>query len=197
MTSVASYEELRTAAEIMHEPRSPRKADRKTYWTRLAACTSISSILYELSSSLIRCASAGVSLLHVAGSLRLSYTVAGKVSYTDRLAAKARRFEGAVAERCVSVGGLAENMVDSAGAEEFGWLKSVPFSFSFSFSEDDGPDADAGPAGASLVGDSKVSPFESNDNGGRKVAEFCGECPLADPCDLWSPSICAGSEGGR
>ncbi len=117
---------------------------------------------------MIRCASAGVNLLHVAGSLRLSYTVAGNVSYTDKFAANARRFEGAVAERCVSVGGLAENMVDSAGADEFGWLNSGAFS------------AVAGElacaTGAdSCLGDSIVKPFASKDSGGRKVPEFCGE----------------------
>ena len=52
----------------------------ETHWTRLAAWTSISSILYELSSSLMRCARAGVRRLHVAGSLRRSYTFGENVS---------------------------------------------------------------------------------------------------------------------
>ncbi len=144
---------------------------------------------------MIRCASAGVNLLHVAGSLRLSYTVAGKVSYTDRLAANARRFEGAVAERCDSVGGFdTGNMVDSAGADEFGWLKNE----GFSFSDGGGPDVLTVSVGVSVFdGESRVS-FESNDSGGRKVAELCGDCPLVDPCVLcWSPSIWSGSEAGR
>ena len=130
---------------------------------------------------MIRCASAGVNLLHVAGSLRLSYTVAGKVSYTDRLAANARRFEGAVAERCDRVGGFdVGNMVDSAGADEFGWLNSE----AFSLSEGGGPGACAISVGVSVFdGESRVS-FESNDSGGRNVAEDCGECPLVDPCVL-------------
>lgn len=86
---------------------------------RLAACTSISSILYELSSSLILCANAGVNRLHVAGSLLRSYTADEKVSYTDRLLAKASRFAGEVADLC-GMGGAVEVMVsDRVGADEF------------------------------------------------------------------------------
>ena len=85
---------------------------------RLDACTSISSILYEFSSSLILCASAGVNLLHVAGSLLRSYTDDGNVSYTDKFDANARRFAGAVCDLCVSVGGFELNIVESAGATE-------------------------------------------------------------------------------
>ena len=91
---------------------------------RLDACTSISSILYEFSSSLIRCARAGVRRLHVAGSLRRSYMVAENVSYTDKLFAKASRFNGAVADRCVSEGGELAATVDKTGAEELLRLKS-------------------------------------------------------------------------
>lgn len=91
---------------------------------RLHTCTSISSILYEFSSSFIRCASAGVNLLHVAGSLLRSYTVAENVSYTDKLFANTNRFAapGDVLERGSVV--LA-GMVDSTGADEFGWEKRV------------------------------------------------------------------------
>ena len=91
---------------------------------RLAACTSISSILYELSSSLMRCARAGVNRLQVAGSLRRSYMAAENVSYTDRLVANASRFAGVVADRCVSVVvGMLFDMVDRTGADELGRLK--------------------------------------------------------------------------
>lgn len=164
-----------------------------TYCTRLAACTSISSILYELSSSLIRCASAGVNLLHVAGSLRRSYTVAGNVSYTDRFAANARRFEGAVAERCVRVGTFDGNIVDNAGAEEFGWLKSEGLSTEVCVVMLVG-------SAVSCLGEStlRLALFESKDKGGRNEVAFCGECPLTDPWALcWRPSICAGSDAGR
>jgi hypothetical protein len=67
-----------------------------------------------------------VSLLHVAGSLRRSYTLEGNVSYTLRLFANASRFTGVVAERWESVGGE-ESIELSTGALElrFGWLKSV------------------------------------------------------------------------
>jgi hypothetical protein len=47
----------------------------------------------------MRSAKAGVNRLHVAGSLRLSYTDDENVSYTDRLLANVSRFAGAVAER--------------------------------------------------------------------------------------------------
>ena len=76
---------------------------------------------------MIRCASAGVSLLHVAGSLRLSYTCPGNVSYTLRLLANVRRFAGAVAARCVSVGGEGASSertgaeLLSAGREKTDW----------------------------------------------------------------------------
>lgn len=67
-----------------------------------------------------------MSLLHVAGSLRRSYTLEGNVSYTLKLFANASRFTGDVAERWASVGGE-ESIVLSTGALElrFGWLKSV------------------------------------------------------------------------
>ena len=67
-----------------------------------------------------------MSLLHVAGSLRRSYTLEGNVSYTLKLFANASRFAGLVAERWASVGGE-ESTVLSTGALElrFGWLKSV------------------------------------------------------------------------
>ena len=49
---------------------------------------------------LIRCASCGVSRLHVAGSPRRSYTVAGQVVCTDRFGAKLHRLDtGAVTLR--------------------------------------------------------------------------------------------------
>jgi hypothetical protein len=66
-----------------------------------------------------------VSLLHVAGSLRRSYTLEGKVSYTLKLFANASRL-GVVAERWGSVG-CEESTVLNTGALEFrfGWLKSV------------------------------------------------------------------------
>jgi hypothetical protein len=44
------------------------------------------------------------------------------VSYTDRLLAKASRFAGAVADRCVKVGARFVDIVDRAGAEELGRL---------------------------------------------------------------------------
>ena len=67
-----------------------------------------------------------MSLLHVAGSLRRSYTLEANVSYTLKLFANASRFTGVVAERWASVGGE-ESIVLSTGALElrFGWLKSV------------------------------------------------------------------------
>ncbi len=87
--------------------------------------------------------------------------------------AKARRFEGVVADRCVNIGGLAENIVDSAGADELGWLNRV-FSGTGVLvlpSED--------------LGDSERGLVVSKDNGGRKVdiceEELCG-------C-LWMPSM--------
>jgi hypothetical protein len=108
----------------------PRQKKKNTYWIRLAACTSISSILYEFNSSLICCANCGVNRLHVAGSLRRSYIVAENVSYIDRLFANVSRFTGAVADRCESGGApplpdMLLSIVESAGAEEFrlGWLK--------------------------------------------------------------------------
>ena len=165
--------------------------------------------MYEFSSSLIRCASAGVKRLHVAGSLRRSYTAAGNVSYTDKFAANARRFAGAVAERCASVGAFpapapAPN-IDSAGADEFGWLNSD----GFSTGGGGVAVAAAAVAGASAaaegpvvsLGESTVSPFESNESGGRNDVDPWGECPL--PLEAagawllcWRPSICAGPDDG-
>ena len=117
-------EELGTA-----RPSVPRPcAFTKTYCIRLHACTSISSILYEFNSSFIRCARAGVSRLHVAGSLLRSYTVDEKVSYTDRLSANTS-FLGIAepeVERWESVAG-AVGIVDRAGADEFGSEKRVPW----------------------------------------------------------------------
>lgn len=108
---------------------SPRRAPMKTtYCIRLHACTSISSILNEFNSSFIRCARAGVSRLHVAGSLLRSYTVDENVSYTDRLSANTSFLviAGPEAERCVSVAGTA-GIVDSAGADELGNENSGPW----------------------------------------------------------------------
>ena len=101
---------------------------QKTHCIRLHACTSISSILYEFNSSFIRCARAGVSRLHVAGSLLRSYTVAENVSYTDRLSANTSFLGIAVAEaeRCESVAETA-GIVDSAGADEFGSENREPW----------------------------------------------------------------------
>lgn len=76
---------------------------------------------------MIRCASAGVNRLHVAGSLRRSYTVAENVSYTDKLFANTSRFEdaGDVFERgSVALVGMVE-MVESAGADELGRVNRV------------------------------------------------------------------------
>lgn len=84
------------------------------------------------------------------------------------------------------VGAFAE-CSDSAGADEFGWLKST-------LSAAEGPVVWTGD---SCFGESTAKPFESNDSGGRKVPEFCGEWPFAEPCCLWIPSIWAGSDCGR
>ncbi len=69
----------------------------------------------------MRCASAGVRRLQVAGSLLRSYVPEEKVSYTERLVAKVSFLLGAVADRCVIVGGGLV-IVESTGAEELGWL---------------------------------------------------------------------------
>ena len=108
---------------------SARRWTNETYCIRLHACTSISSILYEFNSSFILCARAGVSRLHVAGSLLRSYTVDEKVSYTDRLSANTSFLviAGPEAERCESVAGTA-GIVDSAGADEFGSENREPWS---------------------------------------------------------------------
>lgn len=67
-----------------------------------------------------------MSLLHVAGSLRRSYTLDGKVSYTLRLLANASRFAGVVAERWARVGGELSIELSTGALElRFGWLKSV------------------------------------------------------------------------
>ena len=135
----------------------------------------------------MRCASAGVSRLHVAGSLRRSYTVAGNVSYTDRFDAKARRFAGVVAERCVNIGGPAVNIVESAGADELGWLKSPRSGVGARRIE---------PVSLlSLVGESTDRLFESKFIGGRNVVfadaalAECGGC-------LCRPSMWSGSGDG-
>ena len=60
-----------------------------------------------------------------------------------------------------------ENM-ESAGAEEFGWLKSEPFSVEIG-------ELVCSPGAGSCFDDSPVKPFASKDRGGRKVPEFCGE----------------------
>ena len=151
---------------------------------RLDACTSISSILYEFSSSLILCASAGVNLLHVAGSLRRSYTDDGNVSYTDKFDANARRFAGAVCDLCVSVGGFELNIVESAGADEFGWLKSPRSGVTERMIE---------PVSTASLAASTVRPL-SKLSGGRKVVgevgpAECGGC-------LWRPSMWSGSGEG-
>lgn len=72
----------------------------------------------------MRCASAGVKRLHVAGSLRLSYIAAENVSYMLRLAANDNRF-GCDTTRGIFVGG-GLNIVVSAGADELraGWLNT-------------------------------------------------------------------------
>ena len=67
-----------------------------------------------------------MSLLHVAGSLRRSYTLEGKVSYTLKLFANASRFTGVVAERWASVGGDVSTVLSTGALElRFGWLNSV------------------------------------------------------------------------
>lgn len=88
---------------------------------RLAEWTSISSILKELSSSFILCASAGVSRLAVDGSDRLSYVDAENVSYIDKVAANVMFFFRAfkLAAGAGPEPELPLNMVDNAGAEEF------------------------------------------------------------------------------
>ena len=111
---------------IRFVPRS--KNEMATYCIRLAECTSISSILKELSSSLILCARAGVRRLAVDGSDRLSYVEAEKVSYIERVAANVMFFF--VAFKLLAVGAVTPelepplNIVESAGAEEFaaGWV---------------------------------------------------------------------------
>lgn len=137
----------------------------------------------------MRCASAGVSLLHVAGSLRRSYTVAGKVSYTDRFDANASRFVGAVAERCESVGGCAaENIVESAGADEFGCVKR-PFSVL--------PEFMLLVSVVSLCAGSSESPLFSKESGGMNAPVpvpaplFDADWPFVAPCALClcSPSM--------
>lgn len=76
----------------------------------------------------MRCARAGVSRLHVAGSLLRSYTVDENVSYTDRLSANTSFLDtaGPEAERCESVAGIA-GIVDNAGADEFGSENREPW----------------------------------------------------------------------
>lgn len=112
----------------------------------------------------MRCANAGVSRLHVAGSLRRSYTVAGKVSYTDKFDANARRFAGAVAERCDSIAGCAaDSIVDSAGADEFA-CKKRPFSVL--------PEFMLLVSVASLCAGSRASALLSNESGGMNAPLF-------------------------
>ena len=80
------------------------------------------------------------------------------------------------------VGGLDVNMVDSAGADEFGWLKSV-------FSA--GLGARTVLVSESL-GDSAVRPLDSNESGGRK-----GVCEDVTWCAcLCNPSMWSGSGDG-
>lgn len=87
------------------------------------------------------------------------------MSYTERFWAKARRFvEGVVADRCVSVGAFAVNIVERAGAEEFGWLKNV-------FSGD----GDRNVLVSESLGDSTESPLDSNERGGRNEEEVLFE----------------------
>lgn len=114
--------------------------------------------MYEFNSSLILCANAGVNRLHVAGSLRRSYTDDGKVSYTERFDAKVRRL-GTVAERCANVGGFGENTADKTGADEFEWLNIV-----FSV------------CGDGFESEESVAEPDRNERGGRdRMAEEEGE----------------------
>jgi len=80
-----------------------------------------------------------------------------------RFVANAKRLAGVVAERCVSVGGLAI-IVDRAGSEafRFGWLKIDDRSGTGSGVLECEPDS--GESG--VEGDSK-------DSGGRSGAPFC------------------------
>ena len=150
-----------------------------TYWIRLAAWTSISSILYEFNSSLMDCARAGVNRLQVAGSLRRSYTNFGNVSHNDNAFENAGDFAGVVAERCVNDGAFA--IVDSAGADEFGWMKIADV-------RSPPPPVGDGEtmwSGCSLWVASPIAIVESKERGGNVGAaafvgvEWCDEC---EPC---------------
>lgn len=123
--------------------------------------------MYEFSSSLIDCANAGVNRLHVAGSLRLSYTNFGNVSHSDSAFEKAGDFAGVVAERCVSDGAFA--IVDRAGADELGWIKMADV-------RSPPPPLGDGEAMSwcSLIGESMLRE-ESKERGGRD-----GEMPGVD-----------------
>ena len=70
---------------------------------------------------------------------------------------------GAVADRVVNVGGLGENMVERAGAEEFGRLKNLSFSVAVCVLL----------ASEISFGDSVPGPPDSKERGGKKGVEAC------------------------
>ena len=121
-----------------------------------------------------------------AGSLRRSIRCGRKMcQHTTEieLLAKTNRFAGAVAERCVSVGGLECAIVDNVGADELklGWL-NMAFSIGY---------GDGWPVSMSLGDSIPRPPDDSNAKAGRKgidglVVECCEEC-LKDA--LERPSI--------
>lgn len=83
------------------------------------------------------------------------------MSYTERFVANANRLAGAVADRVVNVGGLAENMVERAGADELGKLKNLSFSVAVCVLL----------VSEISFGDSVPGPPDSKDRGGRKGVE--------------------------